>query len=242
MLKFLVNLYKHSGMKAIEYKNYDAIIKDVDIKSGNVSGYFSTWDKVDYSGDVMMRGCFTKSINERFPKNQIKFLYQHDSWKPLGKLNLLQEDEKGLYFEAKMTDTTWGVDMLKLYRDEVIDQHSIGFQTIKAIEEQIGEDEEITRITEVKLWEGSAVTFACNDDTPFSGFKSYTAQEKEDRIKLLMKTIRSGDYTDETYASLEYEILKLSSVNSKEAVSNTSEKVNPNEQINEFKQMLNFLK
>lgn len=233
-------------MKIVQYKNYDASIKDLDVKSGTITGYFSTFDNVDLDGDVMIRGCFTKSIAERGPmgKNEIKFLWQHDSWKPLGPIQVLTEDSKGLYFEAKISDTSYGMDALKLYRDGVINQHSIGFQTIKSIEEQIGEDEEITRITEVKLWEGSAVTWGANPNTPFNGFKSLTNEEKESRIKLLMKTIRGGDYTDETYSLIEYEMLKLiSSVNAeKEAVSNTSKKANPNEQINEFKQMLNFLK
>jgi HK97 family phage prohead protease len=221
-------------MKELQYKNYDAVIKDVDVPSLMVSGYFSTWDNIDMAGDVMMRGCFTKSINERFPKNQIKYLYQHDTWKPLGKLNVLIEDAKGLYFEAKMTDTSFGTDMIKLYRDGVIDQHSIGFQTVKSIEEQISENTEVTRITEVKLWEGSAVTFGCNDDTPFQGFKSYTGKEKQDRIKLLMKTLRDGDLTDDTYSSIEFEILKLSSVNT-EAEIITSLNINPT--IDELKQM-----
>lgn len=232
-------------MKLIQYKNYDASIKDLDVKSGTITGYFSTFDSIDLDGDIMERGCFTKSIIERGPlgKNEIKFLWQHDSWKPLGPIEILREDSKGLYFEAKVSDTSYGMDALKLYRDGVINQHSIGFQTIKSIEEQIDENKEITRITEVKLWEGSAVTWGANPNTPFNGFKSFTKEEKENRIKLLMKTIRGGDYTDETYSLIEYEILKLiSSVNTeKEAVSNTSNEINPNEQINQFRQMLNFL-
>lgn len=225
-------MYKHRDMREITYKNYDASIRDLDVKNGIITGYFSTFGVADLDGDIMEKGCFKKSINERGPngKNEIKFLWQHDSWKPLGPINVLKEDSTGLYFEAKISDTSYGMDALKLYRDGVINQHSIGFQTIKSIEEQISEDEEVTRITEVKLWEGSAVTWGANPQTPFNGFKSYTFQEKEDRIKLLMKTLRNGDLTDETFSLLEYELLKLSSVNtdSKEAVNNTSNGINPN--------------
>lgn len=229
-------------MKEIRYKNYDASIKDLDVSNGIITGYFSKFGVADYDGDIMERGCFKKSINERGPKgtNEIKFLWQHDSWKPLGPINVLKEDSEGLYFEAKVSDTTYGMDALKLYRDGVINQHSIGFQTIKAIEEQLDAKTEVTRITEVKLWEGSAVTWGANPQTPFTGFKSLTIEQKEDRIKLLMKTIRGGDYTDETYSLIEYEILKLtSSVNeSKEAVNNTSKQANPNT-ISEFRKLLN---
>jgi len=232
-------LYKHREMKIIQYKNYDSSIKDVDVENGIVTGYFSTFDSVDLDGDVMERGCFKKTISERGPsgKNEIKFLWQHDSWKPLGPISVLQEDFKGLYFEAKISDTSYGMDALKLYRDGVINQHSIGFQTIKSIEEQVAEDKEITRISEVKLWEGSAVTWGANPNTPFNGFKSFTIEQKEDRIKLLMKTLRAGNYTDETYSLIEYEILKLSSVS--EAVKDTSIQ-NPNNKIGEFRKLLNL--
>jgi uncharacterized protein len=64
-------------------------------------------------------------------KPEIAYLWQHDTYKPLGKLMVLREDNFGLYFEAKMSDTTWGEDALKLYRDGVITQHSIGYQVIK---------------------------------------------------------------------------------------------------------------
>lgn len=226
-------------MKEVRYKNYDASIQDLDVANGIITGYFSTFGVADLDGDIMEKGCFRKSIAERGPngKNEIKFLWQHDSWKPLGPINVLKEDSKGLYFEAKISDTTYGMDALKLYRDGVINQHSIGFQTIKSIEEQIDEDTEVTRITEVKLWEGSAVTWGANPNTPFNGFKSLTNEQKEDRIKLLMKTIKGGNYTDDTYAMLEYEILKLSSVKSSEAVENTSNN-NPNA-IQQFKEWLN---
>lgn len=232
-------------MKEIVFKNYEANIKDLDINSSIVTGYFSTWDTIDYDGDVMERGCFTKTINERFAKNQIKYLWQHDTYKPLGKLNVLVEDAKGLYFEAKMSDTSYGLDALKLYRDGVIDQHSIGFITIKSIEEQTAENVEITRIKEVKLFEGSAVTFGANEQTPFTGFKGYTPQERDDRIKLLVKSIKNGDYTDETFDLIEYELLKLVTlVKSDEPTTVTPEEIEPiqeDNKIQEIKQFRNLL-
>lgn len=235
-------MLKHREMKEIVYKNYNASIKDLDVKSGRITGYFSEFGSMDYDSDIMEQGCFRKTIAERGPngKNEIKFLWQHDSWKPLGPIEVLQEDMKGLYFEAKVTDTSYGLDALKLYRDGVINQHSVGFQTMKSIDETI-DGKEVRRITEVKLWEGSAVTWGANPNTPFSGFKSLTREEKDSRIKLLMKTIREGNYTDETYSAIEYEILKLSSVNI-EAVVNTSNDVNPKEAINtinKFREILN---
>jgi len=233
-------------MKNISFKNYDATIKDLDVATGIVTGYFSQFNTIDLDGDVIMPGAFTKTIAERGPdssKPEIAYLWQHDTCKPLGKLMVLREDNFGLYFEAKMSDTTWGEDALKLYRDGVITQHSIGYQVIKAVETTI-DMEEVEQIFEVKLWEGSAVTFGANPNTPFTGFKS--VEEREDRIKTLVKAIKNGSYTDETFGLIEFELLKLVSLaKSEEPMKITTPVQEPKEdnniqQIKQFRNLLNL--
>lgn len=231
-------------MKNISFKNYDASIKDLDVETGVVTGYFSQFNSIDLDGDVIMPGAFTKTIAERGPdssKPEIAYLWQHDTYRPLGKLMVLREDNFGLYFEAKMSDTTYGKDALKLYRDGVITQHSIGYQVIKS-QENTDMGEEVDAIYEVKLWEGSAVTFGANPNTPFTGFKS--AEEREDRIKTLVKAIKNGSYTDETFGLIEFELLKLISlVKSEEPTVVTPEEAEPKEdnKIQEIKQFRNLL-
>ena len=233
-------------MKNISFKNYDASIKDLDVATGIVTGYFSQFNSIDLDGDVIMPGAFTKTIAERGPdssKPEIAYLWQHDTYRPLGKLMVLREDNFGLYFEAKMSDTTYGQDALKLYRDGVITQHSIGYQVIKSVETTMDMEEEVEQIYEVKLWEGSAVTFGANPNTPFTGFKS--AQEREDRIKTLVKAIKNGTYTDETFGLIEYELLKLVTlVKSEEPTVVTpkeNEPIQENNKIQEIKQFRNLL-
>lgn len=232
-------------MKNISFKNYNATIKDLDVATGIVTGYFSQFNSIDLDGDVIMPGAFTKTIAERGPdssKPEIAYLWQHDTTKPLGKLMVLREDNFGLYFEAKMSDTTWGEDALKLYRDGVITQHSIGYQVIKSVETQMDMEEEVEQIYEVKLWEGSAVTFGANPNTPFTGFKSL--EEREDRIKTLVKAIKNGSYTDETFGLIEFELLKLVSLaKTEEPVKTTTTVQEPKEdnKIQEIKLFRNLL-
>ena len=232
-------------MKNISFKNYNATIKDLDVATGIVTGYFSQFNSIDLDGDVIMPGAFTKTIAERGPdssKPEIAYLWQHDTTKPLGKLLVLREDNFGLYFEAKMSDTTWGEDALKLYRDGVITQHSIGYQVIKSVETQMDMEEEVEQIYEVKLWEGSAVTFGANPNTPFTGFKS--AEEREDRIKTLVKAIKNGSYTDETFGLIEFELLKLVSLAKTEEpskITTTVQEPKEDNKIQEIKQFRNLL-
>ena len=234
-------------MKNISFKNYDATIQDLDVATGIVTGYFSKFNNIDLDGDVIMPGAFTKTIAERGPdssKPEIAYLWQHDTCKPLGKLLVLREDNFGLYFEAKMSDTTYGQDALKLYRDGVITQHSIGYQVIKSIETQTEMEVEVEQIFEVKLWEGSAVTFGANPNTPFTGFKSL--EEREDRIKTLVKAIKNGSYTDETFGLIEFELLKLVSLAKTEEPSKITTPVqepkedNKINEIKQFRQLLNL--
>jgi len=232
-------------MKNISFKNYDATIKDLDVATGIVTGYFSQFNSIDLDGDVIMPGAFTKTIAERGPdssKPEIAYLWQHDTTKPLGKLLVLREDNFGLYFEAKMSDTTWGEDALKLYRDGVITQHSIGYQVIKSVETQMDMEEEVEQIYEVKLWEGSAVTFGANPNTPFTGFKSL--EEREDRIKTLVKAIKNGSYTDETFGLIEFELLKLVSLAKTEEpskITTTVQEPKEDNKIQEIKLFRNLL-
>ena len=183
-------------MKGIfEQKNTGAI-KDIDIKSRIVTGYLSAFGNVDSDNDIIVKGAFSKSINERF--NDIFYLQQHDWTRPLGKFTKLEEDEKGLYFEGEIINTSFGEDQLKLYEAGIVKEHSIGFITIKS--EKGSNNARI--IKEVKLYEGSAVTLGANSNTPFLGFKS-SVNEAKDLYKKILKAHKDGSFTDETHGLFE---------------------------------------
>ena len=177
-----------------EQKNTGAI-KDIDVKSRIVTGYLSAFGNVDSDNDIIEKGAFSKSINERF--NDIFYLQQHDWSKPLGKFKKLVEDEKGLYFEGEIVNTSFGEDQLKLYEAGIVKEHSIGFITIKS---EKGNNARI--IKEVKLYEGSAVTLGANNQTPFLGFKS-SVNEVKDLYKKILKAHKDGSFTDETHGLFE---------------------------------------
>ena len=181
-----------------EHKNTGAI-KDIDVKSRIVTGYLSAFGNVDSDNDIIEKGAFSKSINERF--NDIFYLQQHDWSKPLGKFKKLVEDEKGLYFEGEIINTSFGEDQLKLYEAGIVKEHSIGFTTVKSDFKQENENY-IRIIKEVKLYEGSAVTLGANSQTLFLGFKS-SVNEVKDLYKKILKAHKDGSFTDETHGLFE---------------------------------------
>ena len=182
-------------MKGIFEQKNTGLIKDIDIKSRVVTGYLSSFGNIDSDNDIIEKGAFTKSINERF--NEIFYLQQHDWSRPLGKFTKLVEDEKGLYFEGEIINTSYGEDQLKLYEAGIVKEHSIGFITVKS---EKGSNARI--IKEVKLYEGSAVTLGANNQTPFLGFKS-SVNEAKDLYKKILKAHKDGSFTDETHGLFE---------------------------------------
>ena len=195
----------------ILFKNFSGSIKDVDVKNGIVTGYFAAFDNLDFDNQMFIRGAFKKTIKENGPegKNKIMHLLHHDIWRPLSKPTVLKEDNTGLYFESPISHTTYGKDTILLYADGVYNEHSVGFIIMKDGHDTEGKNSYQT-LLEVKLFEGSTVTWGANDQTPFVGFKNkeYLCQ----RIDLLTKSLHKGNYTDETFRNLEIELLNLKSL------------------------------
>lgn len=179
------------------YKSFNLEVKDVDTKQGIVSGYFSAFGNVDSDGDIMMPGAFKRSIQDWGPegKGRIKHLLNHDPSKPLGKIQVLKEDEYGLYYESKVGTHTLGKDYIKMIESGLIAEHSIGFKTLREQKADNG-----NQIHEVMLFEGSSLTaWGANEATPLIGMKNMaTIEQLQDQIKSFEKFIRNSDVTDET--------------------------------------------
>ena len=200
------------------YKDYQLNVKDVDEKKGIVTGYFSNFNSIDSDGDIIRKGAFTKTISEQGPfaaVPRIKHLLNHDTQKPLGKLLGLAEDEKGLYYESQVGSHSGGKDFIEMIKSGLITEHSIGFQTIKYNQIKPWSDwhqgEAARELTELKLYEGSSLTaWGANMYTPLTGMKAYDKINKfNNRIDIMIKAMRSGNFTDETFQMLEIELRQL---------------------------------
>lgn len=186
-------------------KGINSSFKDVNLKRRIVTGYLSHFGSRDYDGDIIEKGAYSKTIQERGPRGAklIKFLLDHDKKKAIGVFTELKEDSTGLYYEAKVGTHNAGEDFIKMVESEIINQHSIGFNIIN--EHQKGND---NHITEVRLMEGSALQFlGANPNTPITGLKSI--EETEDELHILEKAIRHGTLTDRAYKKIENRIKSL---------------------------------
>ncbi len=175
----------------------DAImIKDIDKAQGRVQGYFAVFGNVDSDGDMIVPGAFKRTINNN--GSRIKHLWQHDATKPLA-VPTVSEDHYGLLFDSTISKTSWGRDALQLYIDGVIFEHSIGYQVVKS-EKRKGYSE----MQELKLWEGSSVTWGANEMALISSVKQLSAGELTNRIYSIEKALDRGRYeNEEVFQSLE---------------------------------------
>lgn len=192
-------------MKNLEYKFITGAVNDIDTTKRVVTGYLSKFGNTDLDNDIMDKGAFTKTLQER--KSNIFFLNQHNWSQPHGKFATLEVDEYGLKFESnQLPDTTYSNDALKLYDAGIIKEHSVGFLTMKS--EYIRETDKRI-IKEVKLYEGSNVTLGANPDAIFTGLKSFTKEDISEREKAILKAFRNGTFTDETFTLLEIALKQL---------------------------------
>jgi HK97 family phage prohead protease len=186
-------------------------VKDVDIKTRRVTIMLSKFDNIDSDGDVIRKGAFSKSIQDRGPESpsnrKIAFLRHHDWEQQIGKFISLEETGDGLVAIGELGRSSKGNDALLDYQDGIIKEHSIGFNYIQDKMDLVtagGGD--FWDIKEVALWEGSAVTFGANALTPTLDVSKGTKTELIDKINEkmsgLISAIKSGG-TDERLYNIE---------------------------------------
>jgi len=206
----------------IKNTNLPTSIKDVDGKKGIITGYASVFNNEDSDGDTIIPGAFTKTILERGPQSaqpRIKFLRNHYSWEPIGVLQVLQEDQKGLYYEAQAGTHAIGIDTVKMIESGLITEHSIGFETVRkqVIDPNADWKDRKQILQEIKLWELSALTaWGANEQTGGATVKSMGKEAYvkmlNDRQKALEKFCKNTTATDETIELLLLESKQLTQI------------------------------
>jgi len=196
-------------MNLFKTKDIELSVKDVDNAGRRVKIMLSKFNNVDSDGDIIVKGAFSKSIQERGPESQsnrkVKFLRYHDFEHQIGVFTKLEETADGLIAYGDLGRSTKGNDAFLDYKDGIITEHSIGFQTIN---DKIELREDGTQILkEVILWEGSAVTFGANSETPlFSVSKGnsedYLAKLNK-KMNGLTNALKNGKGTDERLEAIE---------------------------------------
>lgn len=199
-------------------KNIENSVKDVSESSRKVKVAISHMGSVDLDRDMIDHTAYDKTIKERGPSGANLIWHLTDHYPSLksavGKFSELYVEGNYLIGVTEIPKTTWGNDMLEFYMKGHINQHSIGFRIVKSEPVGAGKPNEYNLIKEILLYEGSAVLWAANPNTPTRSVgKSLDKGEAKkefdslaDEWGLLMKSLRSGKFTDDSFELIEMRI------------------------------------
>jgi len=162
-------------MKELEYKSGSFEVKRED---GNlyIEEYAAIFGVQDSYEDVINPGAFDATlINDR---KRMRFCYQHDIEKVIGKIIDIKTDSMGLWCRLRISNTDLGKDVAILIEDEALNELSIGFKTEEAVRDDMSG---IRHLNRVKLVEISIVTRAANEQAVIT----QTEVKSEDMAKSL---------------------------------------------------------
>lgn len=134
---------------------------------GGFEGYAAIFGNVDQGGDVIVQGAFREFVKTRDGK--VLILYQHSVRDPIGKA-IVSQDTRGLHVrgELALEDPT-ASKAYGLMKSGILDAMSIGYQVLPGGAEQ---DKSVRKLTGLKLYEVSLVTWGLNEQARVETVKS----------------------------------------------------------------------
>lgn len=138
-------------------------IKGID-ETGYIEGLAAGYGNVDFGGDRILPGAFSKSITGRAGVPMLLF---HDQHRPVGKWAEFEESDDGLIAKGKIsTKTRDGGEAYELVKDGALAGLSIGYDATK--KRMAGK---VRELVEVFLHEVSLVSIGMNPKALISGVK-----------------------------------------------------------------------
>lgn len=183
---------RQKSVPAVGRKEFNVTKADImDDEKHVIRVKFASFGNKDSEGDILVKGCFAKSINERGPQSdtnrKIAFLWQHDIYDPIGKVLEIEELDDGAYATVQLSNFDAVPNAKRAWyqlNDGDINQFSFGFQYVWDKMEYI-EEEDAYLVKEVVLHEISVVTLGCNERTEYMG-----------AVKGLAEAIMRGEKVD----------------------------------------------
>jgi hypothetical protein len=159
--------------------DFDCEFKGIDTdEDGSFEGYASVFGNKDLGNDVIKQGAFANSIKYKKPK-QIKLLYQHKTDEPIGVIDSLAEDSRGLKIKGRLAmGTQKGREVYELMKMGALDSMSIGYK-LSPEDYKYSDKLKKRTITNLELMEISMVTFPMNPKAKITKVKLANMDTRE---------------------------------------------------------------
>ena len=116
------------------------------------AGYAAVFDRTDRGGDVVRKGAFARAVAAG--GDRVPLLWQHRSGEPIGRVEKISEDDRGLRVIARLSSqSSAGKEAAALLRDGAVGGLSFGYRVRAANAGAVRE------LTDLDLVEISLVTF-----------------------------------------------------------------------------------
>lgn len=139
----------------MKHKDIRLDVKEVTAE-GTFEGLLAVYNNIDLGSDLIEPGAFTKTIAER--GDEVPLLWQHHTNEPIGML-YLEDTPEALKVRGELVlDVPRAKEAHSLMTRRVLRGLSIGYDVVKSVMEG-----PVRRLKELRLWEGSLVTFPMNE-------------------------------------------------------------------------------
>ena len=118
------------------------------------AGYAAIFGRPDRGGDVVRAGAFARSLKR--PAAAVPLLWQHAPGRPIGRIDYLKEDRRGLRVIGRLSEGAAGREAAALLREGAVRGLYFGYRVRAA---GGGKPRELT---DLELIEISLVTFRCS--------------------------------------------------------------------------------
>ena len=155
-------------MKKLQHKNFN--LSGFEVKEDDngtvLEGYASTFNNIDSYNDTIIKGAFADTIKGENGE-RIAFCYQHKMSEPIGKIEILREDDKGLFISVRISKSE---DKIAIkVKEGILKEMSIGYWAeIKEYNDETG----IRTLKKINLHEISLVTRAADAFAKVTSVKS----------------------------------------------------------------------
>ena len=167
--------------------------------TGKISGYASTYNNPDLSGDVMLPGCYD-AVLQKIEKtgNMPVMFFSHDHWSvPCGRWDSIKSDDTGLYVSGRVnTDLESGKEIYSALKFGSMSGLSVGFSfSPDGVEDNDAGGFDFKSIDD--LFEISICAMPCNQNARIDAVKSLDVESITD-YKTAERYLRdAGDFSRE---------------------------------------------
>jgi HK97 family phage prohead protease len=135
-----------------------------------IAGYASVFGVPDTGGDVVMAGAFGDA------EARVPLLWQHDVKEPIGFVESMKEDGRGLRVVARVVASGRGAQVVDLLRAGAIDGLSFGYRVKASSPDRV---RGVRLLEQLQLIEVSVVTFPMQPLARVLGFSILPAGDDE---------------------------------------------------------------